>query len=1074
MTVFASPNDVLAELETAQNRLGVPASARVYISTFGCDACVTNGQPSRLLHLKRHSTFLQETQTQDPPLVGLWHSPHLYSKNEALQILEPFKSVLDETPPPCQTSVSQATGKAIQAATAQNLFTHTIGDILCAPSQWHLLEQGLPDHLSETMGRSAMLSFEFSKMTRSLLFATEPHSGRQPALQDLASWCPPANVQQQGHYKSANIAIVGMSCRFPDADDAEALWSLLEQGRDTCKRVPKDRFDADTHYDARGKKNNASHTPYGCFIEQPGLFDPRFFNMSPRETTQTDPMHRLALVTAYEALEMSGFVLNSTPTTQQDRIGTFYGQTSDDWREVNAAQKIETEEDALADKDNILGIILASGTNHSADAISITHPHSGNQAHLYQSILHTAGVDPLDVSYVELHGTGTQAGDTNEMESVTEVFAPIGSKSRGSEQALYIGSVKSNVGHGGAAAGITALIKVFLMMQKNAIPPHIGIKTPQVAFVFTGQGSFYPSLGRRLFEFSALFRLEISHLNEVALGQNLPSFLPAIEGSLDEEHKLSALVTQLALVCVQMALVRLWGSWGIRPSVVIGHSLGEYAALYTAGVLSRDDTIHLVGHRACLLEERCTPGTHIMLAIKASTAEIAAFNKQVFYEVACINAPGETVICGNADQMDKSTQNLRQAGFKCLAMDLPYAFHSTQIDPIMTEFKEHARAAIFNKPTIPVVSTSLSRVVRTGGGVFDAEYLSHHARKPVNLVGAVQAATDARLFTPRTAFVEIGAHPVCTTMIKMTLESDSLGVPSLHKAEDAWKALSKSLCLLYSTGLSIDWRQFHYEYDSSHELLDLPAYSFDNKNYWIDYVNDWCLNKTEPRNGHADTHVESRQQASKLSTSSVHRIVFEEFEDNAGKVIVQSDLCHPMLRKAVMRHRVNGAGLCPSSIYADVAMTLGDYVYQQLKPRPSNIHVQCGEMEVVKPLIMNEHNNAPRILQVAIKADLDKHQAQLQYANVDGQGKETLLHATCVVTFEDGLTWLANWASTAYLICGRIDKADQISRGLAYKMFAGLVQYDKAYQGMENVILDSANFQATSRVSFQTDEPLLD
>ena len=109
-----------------------------------------------------------------------------------------------------------------------------------------------------------------------------------------------------------------------------------------CLKIPKDRFDVDKHFDPNGKIRNTSHTPYGCFIEEPGLFDPRFFNMSPREATQTDPMHRLGLASAYEALEMAGYVPNRTPSTKLDRIGTFYGQTSDDWREINEAQDIDT------------------------------------------------------------------------------------------------------------------------------------------------------------------------------------------------------------------------------------------------------------------------------------------------------------------------------------------------------------------------------------------------------------------------------------------------------------------------------------------------------------------------------------------------------------------------------------------------------------------------------------------------------------------------------------------------------------------------------------------------------------
>lgn len=106
--------------------------------------------------------------------------------------------------------------------------------------------------------------------------------------------------------------------------------------------MPKDRFNIETHYDPTGKIRNTSHTPFGCFIDEPGLFDPRFFNMSPREATQTDPMHRLGLASAYEALEMAGYVPNRTPSTRLERIGTFYGQTSDDWREINEAQDIDT------------------------------------------------------------------------------------------------------------------------------------------------------------------------------------------------------------------------------------------------------------------------------------------------------------------------------------------------------------------------------------------------------------------------------------------------------------------------------------------------------------------------------------------------------------------------------------------------------------------------------------------------------------------------------------------------------------------------------------------------------------
>lgn len=134
-------------------------------------------------------------------------------------------------------------------------------------------------------------------------------------------------------------------------------------------------------------------------------------------------------------------------------------------------------EDAQADNDPILGVVLAAGTNHSAEAVSITHPHAGHQSYLSRQVLRQAGINPLDVSYVELHGTGTQAGDFEEMQGVLDVYAPETSPRRRADQPLHIGSCKANIGHGESVAGTTALLKVLLMLQKDAIPPHVGIKT---------------------------------------------------------------------------------------------------------------------------------------------------------------------------------------------------------------------------------------------------------------------------------------------------------------------------------------------------------------------------------------------------------------------------------------------------------------------------------------------------------------------------------------------------------------------------------------------------------------------
>ncbi|KAF6235869.1 hypothetical protein HO173_006065 [Letharia columbiana] len=139
------------------------------------------------------------------------------------------------------------------------------------------------------------------------------------------------DLTPSGKPEQSKIAIVGYGGRFPDAESIDKFyWDILHKGLDVHRKIPEDRFDVATHYDPTGRKKNTSKVQYGCFIEKPGLFDARFFNMSPRESANADPGQRLAITTAYEALEMAGFGPDTTPSTQRDRVGIFYGMTSDD------------------------------------------------------------------------------------------------------------------------------------------------------------------------------------------------------------------------------------------------------------------------------------------------------------------------------------------------------------------------------------------------------------------------------------------------------------------------------------------------------------------------------------------------------------------------------------------------------------------------------------------------------------------------------------------------------------------------------------------------------------------------
>ena len=726
---------------------------------------------------------------------------------------------------------------------------------------------------------------------------------------------------------------------------------------------------------------------------------------------------------------------------------------------------IKRLEDAEAENDNILGVILSAGTNHSAKAVSITHPHAGHQAYLSRQVLRQAGVDPLDVSYVEVHGTGTQAGDHEEIQGIMEVYAPL-TKRRKKDQPLHIGAVKANVGHSESAAGPTALIKVLLMLQKNAIPPHVGIKTeinpklpldfdkrnvhiafkmtpwlqvpgkrrlaavnnfgaaggnttivleeapirditetdprqthiialsakskgslsgnierliahldanpdinladlsytttarryhhthrvaiatshvahlekqltsqlekidsikpvgksappPPVAFTFTGQGASYKSMSLELYRDVPIFREHIQHLDSLARGQGFPSFIPALDGSHPKGHEHSPVVTQLALVCTEIALARYWSYLGVKPDVVMGHNLGEYAAMHVAGVVTANDTIFMVGRRAQMLQEKCKIGSHTMMTVRASLVQIAESSGSKPYTIACVNGPSDTVLSGTKEQMDEVTVPLEAAGYRCIKLDVPFAFHSEQNDPILDDFEAISKTAVlFQEPKLPVISPLLGKVV-FDGKTLNANYVRRATREPVDFLSALENAQKISTISDETVWIEIGPHPVCIGFIKSTIPSTALAIPSIRRGDDNWKTMAESMAALHLTGVKVSWNEFHRPFESRLRLLDLPTYAWNEKNYWLQYNGDWCLTKgntfyeAEKEAARAKTAVKT-PLASEIQTSTVQQIIEESFYGSAGTVVMQSDLMQPDFLAAAHGHLMNNCGVVTS------------------------------------------------------------------------------------------------------------------------------------------------------------------
>lgn len=392
--------------------------------------------------------------------------------------------------------------------------------------------------------------------------------------------------------------------------------------------------------------------------------------------------------------------------------------------------------------------------------------------------------------------------------------------------------------YGDDVAKIKAKLLQALKAKEGSSRPKSAAK---IVFAFTGQGAAYRGMAERLFEQISSFRSHINRLDQTARNLGFPSFKAFLTTSSEDVAEFTPVVSQLAITCLEMALARLWKSWGIQPHLVVGHSLGEYAALNVAGVLSESDTIYLVGKRAQLLEQHCQPGTHSMLAIKARLTDVHKILSGRTYEIACINGPEDVVISGSGEDIHKAQQVLGSSGIKATVLQIPYAFHSAQVEPILPALKEVAESVTYHAPVIPILSPLHASTVNEKG-VFGAEYITRHCRETVNFQGAVNAARESGVLKEKSMVVEIGPQPVVSTMIKATAP-DMQSLPSLRRNTDTWEVLSQTVSSLYTAGADLLWREYHRDFKSSHKVLSLPAYRWDLKAYWMQYVNDWSLRK---------------------------------------------------------------------------------------------------------------------------------------------------------------------------------------------------------------------------------------
>ena len=319
-----------------------------------------SGPPSILEKLRTYADFVH-VSARDLHIYAPYHASHLFSQSDIEEILEITSVEFWSAQTAHLPLFSSTSGQLVWAGKFRSLLESSLADILLGPLRWDKVICGVSSIARSAAGWQVVVHPICTTAEPTLRNALGHRGASGKDLKDFNfNFEPgipsvPVETSSQGKAESASkssipngrpekskIAIIGMSGRFPNAEDPAAFWNLLRRGLDVHKIVPARSWNAETHVDPTMKRKNTAATPYGCWLDHPELFDSKFFNISPREAPQVDPAQRMALVTAYEAIEQAGLVPDGSPSTQKDRVGVVYGCTSQDWMETNSPQDIDT------------------------------------------------------------------------------------------------------------------------------------------------------------------------------------------------------------------------------------------------------------------------------------------------------------------------------------------------------------------------------------------------------------------------------------------------------------------------------------------------------------------------------------------------------------------------------------------------------------------------------------------------------------------------------------------------------------------------------------------------------------
>lgn len=951
------------------------------------------------------------------------------------------------------------------------------------------------------------------------------------------------------------IAIVGMSCRFPNAHTLQDFWNLLRDGKDTISEIPSERWNAADYYDPDLTASRKTNQRHASLLKNIHDFDPLFFAISPAEATDMNPSQKLMLELVWEAIENSTIPYKKV---QGRKIGVYVGNIWSDFehhrKHKNAAvtshsamgqsaniianrvsfaygftgpslvvdtgcssslvalhiacqslwdnstemsvvgginhildpdqyvllskfgglsskgkcSTFDSDADgfvrgegagilllkklsqAQKDGDKIHALIRGTAMNNNGYNVNLPATSVEGQKQVLADAYVNSGIAPNEVHYVEAHGTGTKLGDPTETKALGQFFG------KGREgNTLHVGSVKTNIGHLEAAAGLAGLIKVVLAMQHKQLPPSLNYKTPnpniafdelkirvqhtlgswptqngetlkaginsfgwggtnahtvieeykqsietsvnehtvsryclplsaksggalkdyakayatslqagssedfakictasailkpsfdhrvmfaakektdmikaledfiqdadeitptkplaatdKIVMVFPGQGSQWLGMGRELYEQEPVFRQAIDACEKAFKPFTDWSLIEEIHATPEKSRLTEINVIQPALSAMQIALAKLWMSWGIIPHAVVGHSMGEVAAAHISGALNLDDAARIICTRSKLMKTVSGKGGAMAVTELSLTQAEELVQRYPKLSVAVSNSPKSTVLAGNQDSITQVLAELEGKGLFARQVKVDVASHSQQMDPLKEDLRLALKTITPQKNTTAIFSTVRNKAME--GEELNADYWVDNLRGTVQFSSVLEQLMN----NDHVVFIEVSPHPVLINAVNECAENfkkPAVTIASLLREKPEQDTIYKNIGELFTRGYEINWEEF---YRTSHAPdIALPSYPFQRERYELEDKS----NETESRKSNAKFPL----LGNPLQLAGTDNTYFWETQLSLGSFPYMAD------------HQVNETPVLPGAAYVEMMLEAASELYPKGTP----------------------------------------------------------------------------------------------------------------------------------------------